>query len=429
MFVASASCLLFSYGLVVGKYRLFPYYLLEPATEAATDGYRALRTMMNPDYQAPHRRIVNRNQISVPEADEAYRGVNLVTRIASDQRLVAEVINMDGQSIHEWHIDWFSIWPDAEHLPKDARPRTKPGTHIHGAVVMEEGDLILNFEHLGLVRLGRDSKVVWRLPYQTHHSIHRHDDGNLLVCGQRHHAESSARFPNRIVPFAEYTILEVTPGGRIVEEWSVAELLHENGLAGLLFLGSLENESTQVHGDVLHLNDVEPFPATMKEGFFSQGDVLVSLRNINTVFVFNRHSRKIRYHSTGWFVRQHDPDFIDGDRFSVFDNNNIAPEGHGQQSRIVMVSARDNTLEVVFEGSLDAPFYTDIMGKHQWLPNGNLLITESRQGRAFEINPQGEVVWEYMNYVDRRVVDLVEEVQRLPPEYERLFSRIESNDS
>ena len=77
----------------------------------------------------------------------------------------------------------------------------------------------------------------------------------------------------------------------------------------------------------------------------------------------------------------------------------------------------------------NAPFYTDIMGKHQWLPNGNLLITESRQGRAFEINPQGEVVWEYMNYVDRRVVDLVEEVQRLPPEYERLFSRIESNDS
>ena len=43
-----------------------------------------------------------------------------------------------------------------------------------------------------------------------------------------------------------------------------------------------------------NLNDVEPFPPTMEEGFFRQGDILVSLRNINTVFVFNRHSRKIK---------------------------------------------------------------------------------------------------------------------------------------
>jgi hypothetical protein len=31
------------------------------------------------------------------------------------------------------------------------------------------------------------------------------------------------------------------------------------------------------------------------------------------------------------------------------------------------------------------------------LANGNTLITESTRGRAFEITPEGEMVWEYLN--------------------------------
>ena len=66
------------------------------------------------------------------------------------------------------------------------------------------------------------------------------------------------------------------------------------------------------------------------------------------------------------------------------------------------------------------------MGNHQWLPNGNVLITESWQGRAFEVNPRGEIVWEYVNYVDDGVVGRITSVYRLPPEYARLFVRPES---
>jgi hypothetical protein len=416
LFVASTTCLVFSYGVVVGTYHIFPYRVFAHAAA----GFQELRKMSTQELPWYYKRVANRVPAPSRNTDQAYKGLNLVTRVTSDRELVAELMDMDGQKLHTWHLDWFKIWPDAEHVPERRLPRSRPGTHVHGAVVMENGDLVFNFEHLGLVRLNRRGEVVWRLSYQTHHSVHRHDDGNLWVCGQKDHTEPDARFPNRTPPFDEYTLLEVTPDGKIAEEWSVADLLYENGLAGLLYLGSLSN-STQVDGDSLHLNDVEPFPAFMKEDFFSQGDILVSLRNINTVFVFNRHSRRIKFISTGQFVRQHDPDFMDGNRISVFDNNNIAPEAHGQQSRIVIVSARDKTLEVFFEGSLKAPFYTDIMGKHQWLRNGNLLITEARQGRAFEINRRGEVVWEYINYVDRGVVGLVEEVQRLPLGYRYLF--------
>ena len=334
----------------------------------------------------------------------------------------AEIIDMNGRKIQTWNIDWFKIWPNPEHVPQEFIPKSKPGTIIHGVAVLNNGDLVFNFERLGLVRLDRNSNVVWRLPYQTHHSLYVDDDGSIWVCGQKRHTKPDSRFPHRLPPFDEYTFLEVTQEGKIKEEWSVADILRENGFDGLLYLGSLENESTKVSGDLLHLNDVELFPNNMKEDFFERGDILVSLRNINTVFVFNRRNRKIKFICTGRFVRQHDPDFIDGNRFSVFDNNN-ANEKQDPKSRIVIVSGRTGEAQIYFEGSRTSPFYTDIMGKHQWLPNGNLLITESRQGRAFEINRQGEVVWEYVNYVDRGIVGLVDEVQRLPSDYANIFNK------
>jgi len=429
LFFASVAVLTFSCGVVVGSYKVFPYKVFK----LAEAGFVELKTQMirigfpgeAKEESLPwfYSRVEKPHLAPIRNTDQAYQGLNLVTRIAAGRELSADIMDMDGQVVHTWNRDWFRIWPDSSHLPEDKVPKSKPGTHIHGAVVLENGDLVYNYENLGLVRLDREGNVIWRLPYQTHHSIHVHEDGNLWVRGQITHTKPDARFPQRMPPFREDTLLEITPAGRIIQEWSVAELLSENDMGGLLHLGSLHNLSTQAYGnDLLHLNDVEPFPTSMKADFFEHGDILVSLRNINTVFVFNRQNRKIKFICTGWVVRQHDPDFIDGNTFSVFDNNTIAPEAHGHQSRIVIVSARNKTLQVFFEGVPSAPFYTDIMGKHQWLPNGNLLITESKKCRAFEINPRGELVWEYVNYVDRNVIGLVEEVQRLPYDYAR-FTR------
>jgi hypothetical protein len=141
---------------------------------------------------------------------------------------------------------------------------------------------------------------------------------------------------------------------------------------------------------------------------------MVSLRNVNTVLVFNRHSREIRFVDTGRFVRQHDPDFLDGNRISVYDNRNVGPESNGQQYRILIIDAAEGTTRVHFEGNATTPFYSDIMGKHQWLPNGNLLVVESMRGRSFEMDSEGRVVWEYINYLQQGMIGLVEEVQRIP---------------
>ncbi|WP_036478414.1 arylsulfotransferase family protein [Myxosarcina sp. GI1] len=421
-FILSSVFITFNLGYLARAFKFFPYQFY---TEAAK-GYQEIRKASSDELPHYYRRLQEPFPKAVSTTGEPYPGLTLVSKIAADSNLAVDIIDLEGNVVHQWDINWFEMWPNPQHIPKKDIPKAKPGANIHGIVVMENGDIIFNFEYKGLIRVAPNGDIVWRLPYSTHHSIHRDDNGNLWISGKKFHTEKDPRLPHLFPPYYEETILEVTPEGKIVREYSVADILRKNGYTGLLYLGSLGNESTAIKGpggrDILHLNDVEPFSAkTMEEGFFKQGDVMVSLRNINTVFVFNAETEEIKFISSGQFVRQHDPDFVDGNTFSVFDNNNNNASKAKRQSEIVLVSATDKTVKTYFKGTLERPFFTNVMGKNQWLPNGNLLITESMPGRGFEIDRQGNIVWEYYNYVDEGIVGVIGELQRLPSKYTQIF--------
>jgi hypothetical protein len=409
-FWVSAVFLALSYGVLAGMLQLFPYSIFASAVQ----GYGQLRGgASGAATNWYYRKVPEPLAPPIGNPGGAHAGLNLVTEIDTDA-LVVKVMDLDGATIHRWTLDWFTIWPDATHVPERLRPRTPPGTHVNGAALLDGGDLVFNFEHLGLVRVDRRGAVVWRLPYQTHHSVHRDDDGNLWVCGQREHLEPMVGFPNLVPPFVEDTVLVVSPAGRIEHEWSVLGLLRSGGRQGLLCLANLDNFSTTMWGDLTHLNHVEPFPANMPAGFFKAGDVLVSLRNVNTVFVFERSTGQIKFSCTGQFVRQHDPHFVDGNTFSVFDNHNLGPMDQHAQSRILLVSAPSEAVQTYYSGTPQKPFFTPILGRHQWLPNGHLLITDSCAGRAFELDGKLEVVWRYVHYVEPGVVGAIEQVERIP---------------
>jgi len=130
------------------------------------------------------------------------------------------------------------------------------------------------------------------------------------------------------------------------------------------------------------------------------------------VLVFNKDSRKIKFISTGQLFRQHDPDFVDGDHISVFNNNILGGDFENETSEIVIFSAKDGSRTVVSPAKGET-FYSAAQGKHQWLDNGHLLITESQRGRAIQVDTQGNVVWEYVNYLNNGYVGLILEATRL----------------
>jgi hypothetical protein len=407
VFAVSAVFLALCYGVLAGMWQWFPYSLFQSAVQGFAElrGVGSDRTWYYKD--------VRKGPPPIGHTGRAQAGLNLVTEILADA-LSVKVMDLDGNVLHRWTLDWFLLWPDAAHVPERLRPQSKPGTHVNGAALLPNGDLVFNFEHLGLLRVDRQGAVVWRLPYQTHHSVHRAADGKLWVCGQKERSEPMPACPNLVPPFVEDTVLVVTPDGKVEAEWSILDLLVRNGRQGLLGLANRDDFSTAVSGDVTHLNHVEPFPAGAQGAFFQPGDVLVSLRNVNTVFVFDRATGAIKFDCTGWFVRQHDPHFVDGNTFSVFDNNTVAGPGGALPSRIVLVSARDRSVRPYFVGSREQPFSTPILGRHQWLPNGNLLVTDSCSGRAFELDRNREVVWWYVNYVGEGTVGAVQQVERFP---------------
>ena len=184
-------------------------------------------------------------------------------------------------------------------------------------------------------------------------------------------------------------------------------------------LGQLELE------DPLHLNHVEPLRAALAPAFpmFAAGDLLVSVRVPSQIMVIDPKTGLIKWSARGPWFGQHDPHFLPNGRISVYDNRdlyNYEAKARGvpdRASRILSLDPRTGQVETVFEGTLDHPFFTDAIGKHQYQPNGNILITESWGGRVFEVTSAGKKVWEFVNRYDERRVALIEWALRYPASY------------
>ncbi len=412
----------FAYGVAVQQFHLFPFNFIRLAEEGAQETL----TIITGELPWYYRHTDRTETVMVHRPNAFSEGLTLVSGLTKEGNTEVKILTPDGEALHRWHIDWFDgFWPDSHHIPEEDLPRSRPATYIHGIALLNNGDVIFNLDLLGMARVGLCGNVVWRLPYQTHHALHVDETGNIWVAGQKRIKERSPDLPGYQPPFVEFTVLKVTPGGDILREISIFDVLIKNKLHGLLYMSPKDSWkdawSMEVSGDTLHLNDVEIFPSYLQPGVFEAGDIMISLRNISAVMVFNPDTLHIKYLSIGKVVRQHDPHFVDGERISIFDNNNVASESEGPQSRIVVVSAPHDQMQVMYSGSGEQPFYTAIMGKHQWLPNGNILITESLKGRAFEVDPEGKLVWEYFNVVDKGRLALLTEAHRLPPFFTRAF--------
>ena len=172
--------------------------------------------------------------------------------------------------------------------------------------------------------------------------------------------------------------------------------------------------------DFTHLNDVEPLTPQMAGAFpqFAVGDLLVSLRNLNLLFVMSPETGEIKWSMVGPYLRQHDPDFLANGHISVFDNRRDNRSGRIRGgSRILELDPVTRHVTTLFGGRPDEFFYTGRMGADQQLPNGNLLITASEAGYVFEATPQRKVVWSFINHWDKQSVAWVDGATRYPQSY------------
>ena len=428
LFVVSVLMLVFGSGAVSEHYSVFPLPWLKTSALALSDLLSATGAKL-PWY---YTRADAESSVPIRLAERMAPGLTLVAEAGPANSDRIRVLEASGKVIHEWDPDWFSIWPDPTWVPEEDRPKSRANlVDMQGAMLMPDGDLVFNFNQLSLVRLDICGAVRWKLPLRTHHSINVDRAGNLWVPALEIRQQPIPNLPNVNPPIYDYAVTQVSPDGKVLQQISVFELLKKNGLVGLIHLSSIANRETAVSGDLMHLNDIEVFPDSLKPGVFSPGDVMISLRNISGIFVFDRRDWHLKFASLGKTLRQHDPDFVDGNTILVFDNNNLRrPEDWEKSaaeadapyhSRIVSLSALTGHLQVLYAGTPEHHFFSDIMGEQERLSNGNLLLTESTSGRVLEVDQNGETVWEYVNLVSDRLRGLVSDAHRLPPQFDERF--------
>jgi hypothetical protein len=289
---------------------------------------------------------------------------------------------------------------------------------------LPSGEVIFNLEYFGLVRLNSRSEVVWKLPYRTHHSIFQDDDGDIWVCGVRIHRDFIPEFPGLEPPFWEETILEVSLEGVIEREISILEVIYKSGYHGLL---------RSYSGDFLHLNDVEVLSEQKVDAFdlFQAGDIMVSMRTINTIFVIDGKTERIKWSLTYPFIAQHDPDFTKDGYITVYDNRMFQRFRTKKHigSRIISIEPSSRNVTTLYGWKEDQYFYSAWCGKHQHLPNGNILITESVPGRVFEVNGDGKVVWSWIEpQWNKNYVPEIQEGTRYGTEYADFVRRLRKDE-
>ncbi len=154
-----------------------------------------------------------------------------------------------------------------------------------------------------------------------------------------------------------------------------------------------ETERDIVHDtpyDVFHTNTVEVLKRGLP-GVYERGDLLLSVRELDLVLIVDPQTREIRWsYGPGEISRQHHPSLLENGNVLLFDNGRRL-----KRSRVIEVDPKTSRIVWSYEGDPPETFYSFFRGAAQRLPNGNTLITDSANGRIFEVTHDGEAVWTY----------------------------------
>jgi len=319
----------------------------------------------------------------------------------TNQSLVKLVKISADQALHEWI-------PEIRELAKldnYERPFNKPvqqsSFRMNHPLILEDGGLIFQNES-SLYKIDACSKVKWFIKGTFHHSNEMDADGNIWVPGVMNPSSYDGFLSHR-----DDSIVKISPQGQVLYEKSVARMLEENGYRGLLGIGFGE--------DPIHLNDIQP--ALSDSDFWKKGDLLISIRNRNTVFLFHPETEKITWLRTGPWMAQHDGDFISDHEISVYGNDVISnPRFKGNQGGIKLMDGYNNVYIYDFRtDSMSLP-YLEIMkamdvrtpaeGLATILENGDVFIEESNHGRLLMLSRE-KAKWEFTNKINDKWVGIV----------------------
>ena len=422
-FLASLAALSFAFGVAVGAYEIFPYKYLKfvlNSVEAVVADRKRLTTNLPTGFISERR--YDGEGVTIHDAERSDSGVTLLSGFFEELPEV-RLIRMDGSVIRRWPISYMTLYPNSDHIfPKDEVPASDLNAAVHGMEITPDGSIVFNLDGKGTTKLDRCGNVVWTLARMTHHSIDKSADGTYWIPSRNIVEDPGSALPKFKTPYRDDTILRVSPDGEVLSETSVHKILIDNGLFALIVAnGAFKTEVREY--DALHVNDIEELSAEHAGSFplFDAGDLVLSLRHLNLVFVVDPDDWRVKWYQSGPWLRQHDADFLPDGTISVYNNNSDDTDRgdilKGSNIMTVDPNAPGRSTQIVFGDKEGQSFFTNTQGKHQLLDNGNTLVAEYFPGRAFEYDRNGDIVWQYLNVYNDEHAAKISGANRYPESY------------
>ena len=336
------------------------------------------------------------------------------------------LIDLEGNVVHEWDHNGREAFM-AEMLPNGNLLRAEQGP---------DSPVTFGGWHGTLREYDWEGNIVWEYTVRdkdkvAHHGFDRLPNGNtaLLIWERRPWDEiiEKGRDPKDPTIYRDgFTypdgtvlqdiwpdaIIEVTPAGEIAWEFHVMDHVgtQQNQWDPNYHLPYGYRPAYMAGPDWTHWNSIRYNAKT--------DQYLVNSRDWGEMYIIDRKTKKMVWrwgNPYAWgggtkeqgYARSgdqilfgsHDCNWLPNGNVSIFDNGTMRPSGNYSAAYEI---ERDGTFtggKIVWQFKTRCPnsFYSAYQSSAQKLPNGNWQITSTAHGHIFEVTPEGELAWEFIN--------------------------------
>lgn len=398
LFALMIAFLAFVSGAMVMLFEVFPSDFLRNSY-SASQALAIKREMKNnifaSDLWYPAR--TGARGITVHEPTKAMPGYTLFT---SGDGPYARLIDMEGRTVFEWRKPFSEVWHKGAAV-KDPQPDSM--VYMRKARVMPNGDLLAIYIGAGdtpwgygMVKLDRDSNVIWSYLENAHHDFDVAPDGRIFLLTHSFTSKKIEGLSGLGRPRLDDFLVTLSADGKELKKLSLTDALARSPYRSYLHAAPAFPPEDPLHANTARYIDAE---AAHKLPMAREGQVLVSFRNLGVIAIVDPETGMVTWAVRGPWLGQHDPRPLPNGHILLFDNLGAMNRNAGNLSRVIEFDPLTMAITWLYDGSGEEPFETVLRGSADRLANGNTLITEDGGGRIFEVTREGRIVWEYINPV------------------------------
>ena len=274
-------------------------------------------------------------------------------------------------------------------------------TRIYHPFLNNDGSII--FGAGGIYKVDKNSNFIWKkTKLRRHHSIEKENEINYWTCGDNSSQKNVIKYD--LNDDCIYKINGCT--GKIIFKKSIFEILVENKITlGEILTNTGSEDLNKGNIDYFHINDIEPVLSNSK--YWQKGDLFISLRNRNMIFLYRPNENRIIWKQSGPWLKQHDIDIINSNQIGIFGNDVI--DGKFTSKNNHFVNKTNHHYIVDFEKNTTISNYnklfsknkiqTILEGRSKVIDKKGVFIEETCGGRLLFGDEKG-LIWTYVEKID-----------------------------